>query len=294
MRGRHRLKRKGQWPPEASLLGSDGCLTAMGNVCGCVRGPKEECQVDPTKAPLSPGSEERGAGRRYFQRRRKRKSSQFQPSDSLRSWGSADGCECESRAAPAPHVEMASDSCGVYVGEVPVVLSMIRRPPHFREAERGSSHRAAGVSALGDQLHGVAKASRWPGPKDSPVQRRLRQKQVRRSLTFGAVEHLLQAAGEGGGTAERVSGPCPQRRRAGCSSTENLPTGKVAGVSRSSERTGTRRNVSRRVSYSRGSWDISQDAWTRIPRQCEVNRSRDGGALHASSACSRAKCLCSL
>uniref|UniRef100_A0AAR2M6F8 Dystonin n=1 Tax=Pygocentrus nattereri TaxID=42514 RepID=A0AAR2M6F8_PYGNA len=58
----------------------------MGNVCGCVRGHKEECYVDPTKAPLSPVPKEL-RGRRYFQRRKKRKSGEFHPDESLRSKG---------------------------------------------------------------------------------------------------------------------------------------------------------------------------------------------------------------
>uniref|UniRef100_A0A8C2GDH7 Dystonin n=1 Tax=Cyprinus carpio TaxID=7962 RepID=A0A8C2GDH7_CYPCA len=56
----------------------------MGNMCGCVRGSKEECYVDPTKAPISPAPKEL-RGRRYFQRRKKRKSAEFSTTDSLKS-----------------------------------------------------------------------------------------------------------------------------------------------------------------------------------------------------------------
>lgn len=43
----------------------------MGNVFGCVRGPKEECYVDPKKAPLGSELKDR-KGRRYFQRKRRK------------------------------------------------------------------------------------------------------------------------------------------------------------------------------------------------------------------------------
>nr|XP_014346487.1 PREDICTED: uncharacterized protein LOC106704297 [Latimeria chalumnae] len=44
----------------------------MGNVCGCVRGQKEECSIDPAKAPLS--HEKHSRGRKYFQRKKRKKS----------------------------------------------------------------------------------------------------------------------------------------------------------------------------------------------------------------------------
>uniref|UniRef100_A0A671KRT7 Dystonin n=1 Tax=Sinocyclocheilus anshuiensis TaxID=1608454 RepID=A0A671KRT7_9TELE len=65
----------------------------MGNMCGCVRGSKEECYVDPTKAPISPAQKEL-SGRRYFQRRKKRKSAEFSATDSLRSHG-AESCRSD-------------------------------------------------------------------------------------------------------------------------------------------------------------------------------------------------------
>lgn len=43
----------------------------MGNLCGCVRGPKEEGYVDPKQAPLKPASKEL-KGRRYFQRKKRK------------------------------------------------------------------------------------------------------------------------------------------------------------------------------------------------------------------------------
>ncbi|XP_078128912.1 dystonin isoform X5 [Sander vitreus] len=110
----------------------------MGNICGCVRGPKEECYVDPKKAPLSLESKER-KGRRYFQRK-KRKSEDFQPAGSLRSPGSEateaicssaeaqdgpDGNAEESQAELDKPSEVEthlsrqdSISTGIYVGEI--------------------------------------------------------------------------------------------------------------------------------------------------------------------------------
>uniref|UniRef100_A0A8C1Z4T9 Dystonin n=1 Tax=Cyprinus carpio TaxID=7962 RepID=A0A8C1Z4T9_CYPCA len=65
----------------------------MGNMCGCVRGSKDEGYVDPTKAPISPAQKEL-SGRRYFQRSKKRKSAEFNANDSLRSHG-AESCRSD-------------------------------------------------------------------------------------------------------------------------------------------------------------------------------------------------------
>lgn len=49
----------------------------MGNVCGCVRAEKEEQCLDPAKAPLSPAKH--SPGRRYFRRKRRKKSTEEGP-----------------------------------------------------------------------------------------------------------------------------------------------------------------------------------------------------------------------
>lgn len=128
-------------------------------MCGCVRGPKEECYVDPNKAPLTPGSKElRGGRRRYFQRKKKRKSGDFQPTDSLRSRGgdsvqsetqdddqdfslgrqALESCEEKHEEASATggggylqveeecRPKLGSISRGVYVGEIPVLVKVSR------------------------------------------------------------------------------------------------------------------------------------------------------------------------
>lgn len=114
----------------------------MGNMCGCVRGTKEECYVDPNKAPLTPGPKEGHVGHRYFQRRKKRKSGEFHPGDSLRSRGGYslqdESLAVSSAEAPVEVPEERDTGAhrkqaerpklgrlaerGTYVGEVPVLF----------------------------------------------------------------------------------------------------------------------------------------------------------------------------
>lgn len=205
----------------------------MGNMCGCVRGPKEECYVDPNKAPLTPGSKELRGGRRYFQRKKKRKSGDFQPGDSLRSRGeesvqseaqqdpSLDQApESDERAAGSHETEAArpklgSLSKGVYVGEVPVrftsrggasagcrkklALAHGYRRPSDADEDEDSKPVAAATER---NLHGVTRASRRVAPKDSLLERRLLQRQLRRAVSFGAVEHMLRTLRAGRRDAE--------------------------------------------------------------------------------------------
>ena len=196
--------------------------TAMGNVCGCVRGPKEECYVDPSKAPLSPERREL-RGRRYFQRKKKRKSGDFQPTESLRSRGGESlqdgdvsggmeprcrpdqgpesGAEDRPDGESPPEVEetpsarLGSISRGVYVGEVQVNC---RAPLGQRLALRSgrlSQQQGAGVGsrpAGQAPLRCITRTSRDVAPKDGLLGRRLLQKQLRRVVSFGAVEHTLR------------------------------------------------------------------------------------------------------
>lgn len=207
----------------------------MGNMCGCVRGPKEECYVDPNKAPLTPGSKELRGGRRYFQRKKKRKSGDFQPGDSLRSRGGESvhseaqldppldqTPENDKRAAGLPETEakaarpkLGTLSEGVYVGEVPVRFTSrggasagcrkklalahgYRRPSDADEDEDSKAVAAAAER----NLHGVTRASRRVAPKDNLLERRLLQRQLRRAVSFGAVEHMLRTLRAGGRDAE--------------------------------------------------------------------------------------------
>ncbi|XP_031697496.1 dystonin isoform X11 [Anarrhichthys ocellatus] len=194
----------------------------MGNICGCVRGPKEECYVDPKKAPLSLESKEH-KGRRYFQRK-KRKSGAFRPADGpLRSPGceaiatdsicssaepqcGPDGNAEESQAELGKPSEVKkhlsrqdSLSTGVYVGEVPV---LILRDPCNQSSKR-LAHRlgrfsteqtkdSRSRSTVGGKLRCINTTSRGASAKDGLLVKRLLQRQLRRAVSFGAVEHMLR------------------------------------------------------------------------------------------------------
>lgn len=173
-------------------------MRVMGNVCGCVRGHKEECYVDPTKAPLNPAPKEL-RGRRYFQRRKKSKSGEFHPCDSVRNWG-RESCQSEtlSNATDQSHSEagtltsgqadasrprQGSISHGVYIGKVPVL-----------RISQGAGVRLLDKSGLPTEqnLHRVTKNSRNIGSKDGLLEKKLLRRQLRRAVSFGAVEHMLR------------------------------------------------------------------------------------------------------
>lgn len=192
----------------------------MGNICGCVRGPKEECYVDPKKAPLKPGSKEL-KGRRYFQRK-KRKSQDFQPGESPRGRGSEPVtseaiCGGEGpRHGPEGIAEVSQEgldrsaeakthlsrqgslSKGVYVGEVPVI---ILRDPRDKPPVEGLACRlrkfppeqtvGGGRSrSIEGKLHGIHATSRTA--RDGLFVKKLLRRQLRRAVSFGAVEHMLR------------------------------------------------------------------------------------------------------
>lgn len=194
----------------------------MGNICGCVRGPKEECYVDPKKAPLNLDSKEH-KGRRYFQRK-KRKSGDFQPAGSFKSTGSEaitsgvirdstglqdgpDGSKGEKQelvAKPSelenPLLRQDSISKGVYVGEVPVLIlkdalnqpvgkrSAIRPGRFSTELPDGEKRR----SSVEEKLRGINTTSRGVSAKDGLLVKKLLRRQLRRAVSFGAVEHMLR------------------------------------------------------------------------------------------------------
>lgn len=193
----------------------------MGNICGCVRGPKEECYVDPKKAPLNPESTEL-KGRRYFQRK-KRKSENFQCVGSLKSPGKEEftsGATCggavlqdglgssieENQAKldkPSQEKHLSrqdSISKGVYVGEVPVLIlrdtcnqplgrRLTCRLEQFSTEETDSDRSRSRVKG---QLRCISANSRGVSAKDGLLVRRLLQRQLRRAVSFGAVEHMLR------------------------------------------------------------------------------------------------------
>lgn len=194
----------------------------MGNICGCVRGPKEECYVDPKKAPMSLGSKEL-KGRRYFQRK-KRKSEDFQRVESIRSpvseviasgdiCGSAelqDGADGDTEETHAgldkpseveKHLSrQGSISTGVYVGEVPVFI--LRNPSNqplgknlacrFGRFPTAQADGDGSRSAVDAKLHYINSTSGGVSAKDGLLVKKLLQRQLRRAVSFGAVEHMLR------------------------------------------------------------------------------------------------------
>ncbi|XP_029376147.1 dystonin isoform X3 [Echeneis naucrates] len=190
----------------------------MGNICGCARGPKEECYVDPKKALLNPESKEH-KGRRYFQRK-KRKSGDFQPAGSLRrpeseaiasgpicgsvelqdgpDEGSGEIQELVDKTSVIEHPLSRQDSIskGVYIGEVPVLVfrdhlgkkvtyGLGRFPTEQTDGNRNRS------SAEG-KLRSINTTSRRVSAKDGLLVKKLLRRQLRRAVSFGAVEHMLR------------------------------------------------------------------------------------------------------
>ncbi|CAB1457689.1 unnamed protein product [Pleuronectes platessa] len=174
----------------------------MGNVCGCVRGPKEECYVDPKKAPLNLEPKER-KGRRYFQRK-KRKSGDFQPAGPLRAAGSEaiksseavcgsaelqngpDGSTEDNLVKP-PEVEedlsrQGSISKGVFVGEVPV---LILRDSGDQPLGKKLAYRFGRFSSeqldVEEKLRCINPASIGVSAKDGLLVKKLLQRQLRRA-----------------------------------------------------------------------------------------------------------------
>uniref|UniRef100_UPI00398EBE39 dystonin isoform X2 n=1 Tax=Pristiophorus japonicus TaxID=55135 RepID=UPI00398EBE39 len=75
----------------------------MGNTCGCVRAQKEECTVDPAKAPL--GRSPYPRSKLYLKRKKKKKGERVKPSDAEEWRGIAAG-------APAPGGTLEEDFSG--------------------------------------------------------------------------------------------------------------------------------------------------------------------------------------
>lgn len=185
-------------------------LSAMGNVFGCVRGPKEECRVDPKKAPLRPESKEL-KGRRYFQRKKRKSdiSGPVEPPDSP-------GCEAvmrevvgvsrepqndpggnveESQTGMAVEAHLSSQerlSGGICVGEEPV--SIFRgscHQPHKKLTPWISSDSQRSSSAVDRRLHDISTASRVAPAREGVLVKRLMVPQLRRAVSLGAAEHTL-------------------------------------------------------------------------------------------------------
>lgn len=190
----------------------------MGNNCGYVRGPKEECYVDPKKAPLRPESNEL-KGRRYFQRK-KRKSGGFQPIESLSNPGSVavtsepicssaepqngpDGNTEDSQTGMDNPLEMETNSSrqerlttGICAGEVPVIIlrdscsqPVGKRLAYVQGRVSIEDHRSS--SATGEKLQGIDITSRVAPVRDGLLVKKRIQRQLRRTVSLGAVDHML-------------------------------------------------------------------------------------------------------
>lgn len=189
-------------------------LTAMGNIGGCVRGPKEESYVDPKNAPLNPESREL-KGRRYFQKK-KRKSEDLKTFGSLKSPGSEvvtskaiyntaelqdeSGEKSEPNQAEDDLSRQGSISKGVYVEEVTVVLhtdagnELLRKNPANRLESLSTDRedKDSSGTTVERKLHGICTTSGRTSSRDSLLVKKLLQRQLRRAVSFGAVEHMLQ------------------------------------------------------------------------------------------------------
>ncbi|KAL0177214.1 hypothetical protein M9458_026108, partial [Cirrhinus mrigala] len=154
--------------------------------------------------PISPAPKEL-SGRRYFQRRKKRKSTEFSTADSLRSHG-AESCRGDdledvalgtnslsqvatlnSEQDEVPRPRHPSISHGVYVGEFPVLRGKTARRPGANQVDRDKSR-----PTVEHSLRGVTKSSRSIASKDGLLEKKLLRRQLRRVVSFGAVEHMLQ------------------------------------------------------------------------------------------------------
>lgn len=186
-------------------------LSAMGNVCGCVRGPREECYVDPKKAPLRPESKA-VKGRRYFHSN-KRKSKISGPVDPLNNPGceavtsEAVGISGEPQNDPEWNVEesqagqevgtclsrQGSLSRGVCVGEVPLLtLRDSYYQPHKTLTPKTSTDDDRGRTTADKNLHEISVTSRVPKAREALLVKKLICRQLSRAVSFGAVEHTLQ------------------------------------------------------------------------------------------------------
>lgn len=182
----------------------------MGNVCGCVRGPKEECYVDPKKAPLRPESKEL-KGHRYFQRKKRKSdiSPPVEPPDSP-------GCEavtsevvgvsrepqndrggnveeCQKGMEGETHLSSKESlSGGICAGEE--LVSIFRdscHQPHKKLTSRISSDSERSSSMVDRGLQDISIASRVAPAREGVLVKRLMVPQLRRAVSFGAAEHTL-------------------------------------------------------------------------------------------------------
>lgn len=176
--------------------------------------------MDPKNAPLRPESKEL-KGRRYFQRKKK-KSEDIQPAESLRSPGSQsitreaicstaesqhgpDGNTDESQTGKDKPLQVETHSSsrdslskGVYVGEVPV---LIRRHPcdhplgkrlACRSERLSTEQTGVDRSPVERRLYGINTTSRGGSTREGLFVKKLLQRQLRRAVSFGAVEHVLR------------------------------------------------------------------------------------------------------
>lgn len=205
----------------------------MGNVFGCVRVPKEECSVDPKKAPLRPDSKEL-KGRRYFQRKKK-KSDVLHPVDPLNN----PGCEAVMSEAVSISGEPQNDpdwnaeeethlsrqeslSRGIYVGDVPVfIVRDSQHQPHKEIAPKASTDGDKSASTVDKRLHDISTTCRVAPGTAGLLDKERMHRQLRRSASFGAVEHMLQRFSDGSRNEEtfaKIIWGCQANRRRRASS----------------------------------------------------------------------------
>lgn len=158
----------------------------MGNVCGCVREQKEECYVDPKKAPLRLELKE-VKGRRYFQRK-KRKSDFLQPVEPLHS----PACEAASiRGEPQNDPDWnleeethVSREESLSRGPVFIVRDS-QHQPHEDLTPQTSTDQSR--STGGNRLRAITTTSMVAPGREVLLDKELMRHQLRRSASFSSV-----------------------------------------------------------------------------------------------------------
>ncbi|XP_073445233.1 uncharacterized protein [Dendrobates tinctorius] len=164
----------------------------MGNVCGCVRAEKEECYIDPAKAPFTPAKN--SSGRKFFKRRK---------SDKRKEPETCDGAEATNDV-----VEKTEDGCNpedlVVSGAYPRGTSDGQRSPEHGSSSRSSAEDSAVIFHC--DRHTKPTAQKAVIPLDNFA--------VTRQLSFPNIPNKL--------TFLPYADVCPQRKASSLSSIDRV------------------------------------------------------------------------
>lgn len=195
-----------------------------------MRGPKEECYLDPNKAPLSHGSKEIKGGR-YFSRNKHRSTdpvkldkdlsvSDIQGNDTLEKPSAVEQHLSSENRILSPRVQWQREARAP--GSVHASKEILGKT--LTSALGSTCPSGAGVRSAEDQnLHRISSGG-IPS-KSGLLVKKLLRRQLRRAVSFGAVEHVLQTLrGKDGSGSEEIftriiwdSQPHSRTRRRTCS-----------------------------------------------------------------------------